>query len=347
MASCASPFIKDLGQRIMCVYIWAQSRSGKSAALQLALSVWGDPRKLMKNFNATSCGLEETCNILKHLPLGLNERQQRLNDKTSQQLLENLIYMLAEGTGRSRSSKNGGVKLSTNWHNIILANGEIPLLPENSHDGARNRCLEIHEAPFKDEAIAREVYSKVTQLHGTLGESIVKNLLMSPEYPLIVDYIKKIIKTCEDNFHQEFPNKNSTHLSFLATIFGIDCILSNSIFSCAHGSLNSDDIFTTYKNIARSLPNTSEYDMMDNFYLTVKDWLSSNQNYFATSATTPTHTIIYGLVEDTKSQINYYVYQDVFRTFCDSKQLNYKQIIDGFANKGFIATEKQIGRAHV
>ena len=94
MASCASPFLKDLGQRIMCVYLWGQSGTGKTAALQLALSIWGDPRKLMKNFNATACGIEETCNILKHLPLGLNERQQRQNDRFAQQSLESLVYML-------------------------------------------------------------------------------------------------------------------------------------------------------------------------------------------------------------------------------------------------------------
>lgn len=344
MSSCASPFLKDLGQRIMCIYIWAQSGSGKSAALQLALSIWGDPRKLMKNFNATVCGLEETCNVLKHLPLGLNERQQRLNDKASQQLLENLIYMLAEGTGRSRSSKNGGVKANTQWHNIILANGEVPLLPENSHDGARNRCLEIHATPFEDQATAKEVYSKVAQLHGNLGEAIVKYFLMSPDYLLLVDDVKKIIKTCEANLLQEFPHKNATHLSLLATIFAIDCTLSTSIFARPNMTLNADAILAIYKGIAQTLPNTSEYDLIDNFYGTVKDWLSSNHNHFATTTTCPAHTTIYGLVEDTNTHVNYYIYQDIFRTFCESKNISYKQIMEGFANKGFIVTEKPNGK---
>lgn len=344
MSSCASPFLKDLGQRIMCIYIWAQSRTGKTAALQLALSIWGDPRKLMKNFNATSCGLEETCNVLKHLPLGLNERQQRLNDKSSQQLLENLIYMLAEGTGRSRSSKNGGVKTGTNWHNIILANGEVPLLPENSHDGARNRCLEIHDAPFEDVATAKEVYSKVSELHGTLGKAIAKHILMSPDYLLLVDDIKKIIKTCEATLLHEFPYKNPTHLSLLATIFAIDCTLSTSIFSRPNMTLNADAILSIYKGIAQTLPNISDYDLTDNFYETVTDWLSSNHNHFATTTSCPTHTTMYGLIEDTSTHCNYYVYQDVFRTFCESKNISYKQIIEGFATKRFIATEKPNGK---
>lgn len=344
MASCASPFLKDLEQRIMCIYIWAQSRSGKTAALQLALSIWGDPRKLMKNFNATACGLEETCNILKHLPLGLNERQQRLNDKASQQLLENLIYMLAEGTGRSRSSKNGGIKATTQWHNIILANGEVPLLPENSHDGARNRCLEINDTPFEDEDTAKRVYSKVSELHGTLGEAIVKYFLMSPDYLLLVDDVKKIIKTCEANLLHEFPHKNPTHLSLLATIFAIDCTLSTSIFARPHMTLNADAILTIYKGIAPILPNVSDYDLVNNFYETVKDWLSSNYNHFSTTTSCPTHTTIYGLVENTSTHVNYYIYQDVFRTFCESKNISYKQIMEVFANKGFIATEKPNGK---
>ena len=344
MSSCASPFLKDLGQRIMCVYIWAQSRTGKTAALQLALSVWGDPRKLMKNFNATSCGIEETCNILKHLPLGLNERQQRLADKASQQLLENLIYMLAEGSGRSRSSKNGGVKVVTNWHNIILANGEVPLLAESCHDGARNRCVEINHSPFENESIAKDVYAEVCELHGTIGESIVKYILMSPNYLAMLDDIKKIIRSCEAILLDLFPNKNPTHLSFLSTVFAIDCTLSSSIFARPNIALDDQIILSMYKGVAELLPDTSEYDLITNFYNIVVDWLSSNHQHFVSTKSFPNNITMYGLIEYSNTHVNYYIYQDIFRTFCESKTVSYKQIIEGFATKGFIVTEKPSGK---
>lgn len=109
-------------------------------------------------------------------------------------------------------------------------------------------------------------------------------------------------------------------------------------------TLNADAILAIYKGIAQTLPNTSEYDLIDNFYETVKDWLSSNHNHFATTTSCPAHTTIYGLVENTSTHVKYYIYQDVFRTFCESKNISYKQIMEGFATKGFIVTEKPNGK---
>nr|WP_307990096.1 DUF927 domain-containing protein [uncultured Niameybacter sp.] len=344
MTSCASPMLKDLGQRIICLYIWGPSGSGKTAALQLALSVWGNPSKLMRNFNATSCGLEELCNILKVLPLGLNERQQRIVDKSTQLLLESLVYMLAEGIGRSKSSKSGGVKAITSWNTPILANGEMPLLQDHSNNGARNRCLEICAVPFKDTAIARDIYTKVSFMHGILGEAIVNKLLITPNYNQVISNIKALIKDAEILFMSEFPSKNPTHINLIATIFAIDHELTNTVFKFTNNTLTDVcDIADIYRNILNSLPDLVESDLIERFYESTKDWLSINHHHFATSSTTPT-TSLNGVCESTATHINYYVYQDIFRVFCESNNISYKQALEGFATKGYIQTEKPNGK---
>lgn len=57
-ASFAAPLLAIIKQRIFFVYNWGGSRGGKTAALKAALSAWGDPERLMANFNATQVALE-------------------------------------------------------------------------------------------------------------------------------------------------------------------------------------------------------------------------------------------------------------------------------------------------
>lgn len=59
-ASFAAPLLRIVKQRIFFVYNWGGSKGGKTAALKAALSAWGDPERLMVNFNATQVGLERT-----------------------------------------------------------------------------------------------------------------------------------------------------------------------------------------------------------------------------------------------------------------------------------------------
>ena len=74
-ASFAAPLLRIIKQRIFFVYNWGGSKGGKTAALKAALSAWGDPDRLMVNFNATQVGLERTAAFYCDLPLGIDERQ--------------------------------------------------------------------------------------------------------------------------------------------------------------------------------------------------------------------------------------------------------------------------------
>ena len=91
-AGFAAPLLKILKQRIYFVYNWGGSKGGKTAALKAALSAWGDPERLMVNFNATQVGLERTAAFYRDLPFGIDERQ--LAGK-NQGMLEKIVYMIS------------------------------------------------------------------------------------------------------------------------------------------------------------------------------------------------------------------------------------------------------------
>ena len=106
-AAFAPPLLKIINQRIFFIYNWGGSEGGKTAALHAALSAWGDPDSLKVSFNATKVGLEQTAAFFKDLPFGLNERQLA---GSKQGVVEQLVYMLAEGVGKVRGTKVAACK---------------------------------------------------------------------------------------------------------------------------------------------------------------------------------------------------------------------------------------------
>jgi hypothetical protein len=81
-AAAASVLLEPLKLRIFILHSWFSSRSGKTVALKFALSFWGDPMKMIGNFNSTAVGLERRAGMLKHLPLGIDELQQMARNLT-------------------------------------------------------------------------------------------------------------------------------------------------------------------------------------------------------------------------------------------------------------------------
>lgn len=142
-ASFASPLIEKLGCLPFFVHLWSvESGTGKTVALMLAASVWGNPSagRYIQSFNSTQVGHEKTAAFLNNIPMLIDELQlaKSFNNKTNFS-----AYQLAQGVGRTRGNKNGGVDKTPTWALCILTTGESPITQESDGAGAINRVLEI------------------------------------------------------------------------------------------------------------------------------------------------------------------------------------------------------------
>lgn len=142
-ASFASPLLEMLGALPFFVHLWGvDSGTGKTVALMLAASVWGDPAvgSYIKTFDATVVGHEKTAAFLNHLPLCLDELQLS-KDGHGKSPFD--VYKLAQGVGRTRGNKSGGVDMTPTWKNCILTTGESPITSSSAGAGAVNRVIDI------------------------------------------------------------------------------------------------------------------------------------------------------------------------------------------------------------
>ena len=240
-----APILKLIKQRIFIVYNWGDSKGGKTAALKCAASVWGDPEKLMVNFNATVVALERMAGFFCDLPLCVDERQLA---GSNQDTLEKLIYMLSSGTGRARGSKGGGLQSLQTWRTIALMTGEEPIAQTTSKSGVVTRMIEIQGAPFKDELAAGNAHKASADNCGWAGIEFVGWVLRNSDtFKIKHKAMTEIITNME-------LTTNGSHLSAVAAVATVDMIVSEIIFgtdratAAKEAELMAESILTDLKS---------------------------------------------------------------------------------------------------
>lgn len=96
------------------------SSKGKSTALNLACSVWGNPEQFYRTWRATGNSLEHTAYMHNDSFLVLDE----IGEITNPKELGNIVYMLANGIGKGRMTKQITAKTMYQWKVIFLSSGE-------------------------------------------------------------------------------------------------------------------------------------------------------------------------------------------------------------------------------
>ena len=274
-ASFAAPLLRIVKQRIFFVYNWGGSKGGKTAALKAALSAWGDPERLMVNFNATQVGLERTAAFYCDLPLGIDERQLA---GSKQESLERLVYMITSGTGKIRGSKTGGIQTTYQWRTVALATGEEPLSTETSQTGVSTRVLEIYGGPFDNETDASEMHQKSVLDCGWAGPEFIKHILQTDERDIVDEYeqMQSYVRSISEG-------KNGSHISGIAAVALADTMIDQLFFG---GTKESawEAAKALAANILISQVESNATDVNENAVQFVTDWVLSNKAYFGTNA---------------------------------------------------------------
>ena len=199
-ASFASVLVKPCGSLPFFVHLWGgESGTGKTVALMLAASVWGNPEmgRYIQTFNSTVVGREKLAAFLNHLPLIVDELQLARDGRGK---LNFDVYALAEGVGRTRGNKSGGVDQTPTWQNCILTSGETPITGASSGAGAVNRGIEIecrtaHRIIEDGHATA----GVLRKNYGFAGREFVEKLYQEDNAQLAAELYKKHFRALSEN----------------------------------------------------------------------------------------------------------------------------------------------------
>jgi uncharacterized protein (DUF927 family) len=131
-AAFAAPLVNVIGAESGGFHLRGGSSTGKSTALVVAGSVWGGGgvRGYIRNWRATDNGLEGVALAHCDALLCLDEIGQ-----VSPQAAGAAGYMLSNGCGKTRASRNGDNRPPAEWRALFLSSGEISLADKMAEDG--------------------------------------------------------------------------------------------------------------------------------------------------------------------------------------------------------------------
>lgn len=329
-ASFASVLIQPLGILPFFVHLWSgASGSGKTVALMLAASVWADPYpgRYIQTFNSTRVGHEMLAAFFNQLPMIIDELQLAKDNKGRAQFD---VYGLAEGVGRTRGNKSGGVAATPTWANTIITSGESPLINIGASAGAVNRVIEIEgseehkfiEDGHKTASILRENYGYAGKafVEEMYGENREANLIRAKE--LYEQYTAAFL-------HFDTTDKQSMAA---ACICVADYLANEWIFH--------DDKILTITEVGEHLCSKEAVSVGERGYKFILDWIAQNANRFRSDSNEKGE--VYGEIEvDTSiypTEQHVYIIRSVFNRACEDGGYSPQTLLSWMKERGLIFT---------
>lgn len=289
-ASFASPLLKIVGQRSFLIHNWDTSRGGKSATLFAALSIWGRPAELTKAFSDSQTSMERTAALFTDLPLGVNEYE--LLSEQEKKSFDSMVYMISEGKGRGRATKDG-LQETVQWRTIALLTGESQITRSNSRGGVFTRLIELRGGPIADDDLfASSLYDLTAKHYGHAGKLFVENLIQADPAEL-----QDIYKKTRLAFRAKHKNKLESHLDAMACIALADYLASQWIFGADKETAARESIVLT-EGIIAEIVTKAEADEAERAWEWMLEWVASNEGRFLRNYSAKQLPVIMGYIEN-------------------------------------------------
>ena len=165
----SGPLLAPLGISGGGLHFRGASSSGKTTLLNVAASVWGG-RRLITQWRATTNGLEAIAATLNDMLLPLDEIAE-----ISARDLHNSIYMLANGVGKARMTKDVTLANQARWRLALISSGEISVQEKLAE--AHLDAMAGHEVRLIDIEADSRTFGAFDNLHNTSGPAAFADAL--------------------------------------------------------------------------------------------------------------------------------------------------------------------------
>lgn len=319
-ASFASVLVEPFGALPFIVHLWGvDSGTGKTVALMLAASVWADPDmgKYIQTFNSTEVGQEYTAAFLHDLPYIVDELQLARDSKGRSNFN---VYKLAQGVGRTRGTKGGGISATPTWKNAILTTGETPLVKASAGAGAVNRVIDIECTA--DKVVIEDgmrVANIIRQNYGWAGRTFVSHLS------------SQLIEQVRSSFNEGF--KTLCELGTTEKQAGAAALILTADLLARAGIFGTDAEPLTVKEISTVLKTKESVSAGERGYAYLCDWVAMNANRFSASKD-ENRGEVYGDIDGNVA----YIIRAVFRRALEDQGFDERALLSWLKARGLIIT---------
>jgi uncharacterized protein (DUF927 family) len=159
----AATLLQPCGQESGGFHLRGASSIGKTTALNVAGSAWGGGghNGFIRQWRATANGLEAVASLHNDALLCLDELSQ-VDAKDAGAV----AYMLANGSGKSRATRDATSRKPAKWRLLFLSTGEIGLADKVAEDFRARRATAGQEVRVVDVPADTGAYGLFEDLHG-------------------------------------------------------------------------------------------------------------------------------------------------------------------------------------
>ena len=259
-ASFASPLLERLNALPFVFHLWGGTGRGKTVALKVAMSIWGNPGEgaLTRTMNMTNAAMMSTVAVLRNLPFGGDELQ---TIKTNDMKYDKLIMQITEGIERGRMQYNRNLP-TRKWSCAFLFTGEERCTNEFSGGGTKNRVIEV-EADGDIVTDGGRIVNFITDHYGHAGKhfiAYIQDKQLNKAYYALYD---QIVEQCDTTPKQAA----SMAILMLGDQLAGECIYPG-------------EEPLTIRDVAPFLKSETEVDVATRAYNWVVDWATTNANKF-------------------------------------------------------------------
>lgn len=322
-ASFASVLLEPLKVLPFVLHLWGTTGTGKTVALMVAMSIWGNPRMggLVKTMNMTKNAIMRNAAFLCSIPFAGDELQ-TIKDKW-QGNFDQLIYQITEGVDRGRAKAYGGVEDTKTWKNSFIFTGEEPITKVNSGGGSKNRVIEIAiDGPLV--ADGHYVSSMVQENYGFAGKKFVEYIQETETSKLMDRYREIFDELCK-------LDTTDKQAMAMACILLADEIAVKLFFTCEQA--------LQIGQMKQYLQSAHDIDIAERAYQQVMNWAAKYQIRFEDpkAENSLNKGEVWGKIDAGVLIVN----RDVLLNFLDQNGFDYTAVNRKWAEKGYLVRNSQ------
>lgn len=324
-ASFASVLVEPCSCLPFFVHACGGTEAGKTVGLMFAASVWANPEmgKYIHTFNSTAVAQELSASFVNSLPLMLDELQ-IIKDRKD---FDQMIYQLAEGVGRARGEKSGGLKRVGTWRNCMITTGEQPITSQSSGGGAINRIIELS---CEDTKLFEDVGHVLKVIKGNFGHA-GKRFIELLEDENIMSDARGLQQIIFKELNRDSTEKQALAASLLLTA---DRIAGKYIFN--------DDGSFGLEEMAGYLANKDDISPHKRAYEWLQEWILENKNNFIEGVYLPAGRI-YGKISNGEVCIMRHIFNDS----CAERGFNSTEFLKWMKRNELISAADEKGRTRL
>lgn len=277
-ASFASVLIEKVNALPFVFHLWGLTGTGKTVALMIAMSVWGNPEptKMVRTLNMTQNALMSTAAFLKNLPFAGDELQTIKNRWDG---YDQLVMRVTEGIDRGRMNFDK-ISETKSWRCAFIFTGEEPIVKSSSGGGVTNRVLEMEVSGSLINGFSgNEVVNILNENHGHAGKIFIEHIKKAENIDKQFQSLSsEILKTTNTTDKQAA----SLALMLLADKFACECIYT-------------DETPLKVESAVFLLSSADEVDIAERAYEFIINHIAQNRNRFIADGN---HGEIWGVIRE-------------------------------------------------